>query len=330
MNIAQAKQIALERVLLHIGAEKDLIRSNQAEIWFKSPMRPAEKTASFKIDVLKNLWFDHGEGIGGNIITLGQKHLATESISDVLRWLDGIIGNLPKAKPIKAIQTPKKQVSSPIDSGLLLVKEKKISNQGLIAYASDRRIAPNVLYKFCREIYFKGKGEKPLFGIGIPNDLGGWEVRAAIGNFKAVVGSGKAISTIYGSEEIETIHVFEGLFDFLSKETFSPQSNKEAALLLNSGALVHHGIEKIKTDPRLKNAVNVRLWLQNDSIGKKTLHDICLALEQSHIVGDMSEHYSGYKDLNQSLIENPDKWRPSNGLKIYQESGIPFNSKPNY
>ncbi|MCB0458954.1 MAG: DNA primase, partial [Flavobacteriaceae bacterium] len=39
------------------------------EAWFLSPFR-SESQASFKVSKTKNRWYDHGTGIGGNVIDL--------------------------------------------------------------------------------------------------------------------------------------------------------------------------------------------------------------------------------------------------------------------
>lgn len=329
MNIAKARQIALERVLKYMQAEQDMTRGNASEMWFKSPLRPQESTASLKVDILKNLWYDHGSGQGGDIIKLVQEYLGGKSVSEALQWLRTTEGRLPQQKIKQALTASKKPQQSTSDRGLLLVKEKNITNPALLAYAANRRISDDVLHRYCREIYFKGKTEKTLFGIGFANDSGGYEVRGAIGNFKAFVGDHKDITTLYASNlNPDTLHVFEGYWDFLSKETFNPMTKKEASISLNSGNLMEKGIQKILSDPRLQEVQFVRLWLQNDDIGKKTLHRFCEALETSYSVGDMSEHYAGCKDLNQSLIENPSQWKPAGVKKVFDDTAWQQKPKP--
>lgn len=321
MNIAKARQIALERVLKYMQAEQDLTRGNTSEIWFKSPLRPEESTASLKVDISKNLWYDHGSGQGGDIIKLVQDYLGGKSVSEALQWLKTTEGRLPQQKIKQTLPASKKPQQSTSERGLLLVKEKNITNPALLAYAANRRISGDVLHRYCREIYFRGKTEKTLFGIGFANDSGGYEVRGAIGNFKAFVGDHKDITTLYGSDSNpDTLHVFEGYWDLLSKETFNPMTKKEASISLNSGNLMEKGIQKILSDPRLQEVQFVRLWLQNDDIGKKTLHRFCEALETDYSVGDMSEHYAGCKDLNQSLIENPSQWKPAGIKKVFDDT----------
>ena len=44
------------------------VKEKQGEAWYVSPFRPDERTPSFKIDLARNVWYDHGRGEGGTII----------------------------------------------------------------------------------------------------------------------------------------------------------------------------------------------------------------------------------------------------------------------
>src|SRR5699024_4133674 len=65
MNAKQAKQISLISILAQLKATK--YKETRRDIWYYSPFRN-EKTASFKVNRLKNIFYDFGEGIGGNVI----------------------------------------------------------------------------------------------------------------------------------------------------------------------------------------------------------------------------------------------------------------------
>jgi DNA primase len=43
------------------------VRKSGDEVWYFSPFRN-EKTASFKIKMSDNVWYDFGDGAGGNVI----------------------------------------------------------------------------------------------------------------------------------------------------------------------------------------------------------------------------------------------------------------------
>lgn len=325
MNAAQAREIDLPVLLAGLGYQAQ--PATRQGIWYLSPFRD-EKTPSFKVWQLSSgqwCWKDFGSGEGGNVIAFANRMIGKDTsdkgISDALAWLEKSGGGLAASRLKEATQHTKKPQETAFERGLVLVKEKRITHAALLAYAANRRIPEIVLHQYCREIYFKGKGEKRLFGIGFPNDSGGWEVRGAIGNFKAFVGDHKDITTLYGSDaDPDTIHLFEGYFDCLSKEAFSPMAENEASMCLNSGSLTEKAIQKIQQEPRLRNVKFIRLWLQNDAIGKKTVHRFCEAFEQGYSVGDMSVNYDDCKDLNQSLMENASKWQSASVRKMYHDT----------
>lgn len=67
MNIEQAKTISIAELLDKLNFKPLKIKGKRAT--YLSPIRQ-EKTASFNVDTEKNVWFDHGVGIGGDIVSL--------------------------------------------------------------------------------------------------------------------------------------------------------------------------------------------------------------------------------------------------------------------
>jgi DNA primase (bacterial type) len=65
MNISDNEKIT--DFLQEYGCQPTSIRGNNW--WYLSPLRD-EHTASFKVDVSKNVWYDFGLGKGGNLRTL--------------------------------------------------------------------------------------------------------------------------------------------------------------------------------------------------------------------------------------------------------------------
>ncbi|MBT1687384.1 CHC2 zinc finger domain-containing protein [Dawidia soli] len=72
LTCATARQIDLVYYLASLGYTPAKIRNN--DYWYLSPFRD-EKTPSFKIDRKLNVWYDHGEGTGGNLIDFGTRYL---------------------------------------------------------------------------------------------------------------------------------------------------------------------------------------------------------------------------------------------------------------
>ena len=85
MNIQEAKNIRLVDFLAGFGYEPVIQRRNS--VWYKSPFR-AEKKASFKVDLHKELWYDFGLGKGGDIITLAKEIYRTQDVSRALRCIE--------------------------------------------------------------------------------------------------------------------------------------------------------------------------------------------------------------------------------------------------
>jgi DNA primase len=69
LTCEDARQIDLVEYLAKLGHYPAKISMD--DYWYLSPLR-VEKTASFKVNRKMNLWFDHGTGIGGNLIDFGK------------------------------------------------------------------------------------------------------------------------------------------------------------------------------------------------------------------------------------------------------------------
>ncbi len=334
MNIAQAKQIPLEAALRHMGAEETKAKPDRSEIWYLSPLRE-EKTASFKINTEKNIWYDHGAGMGGDIIKLAQEH-TRGTVSEALQWLKTVPATITseKTKPRTTGQPGGTKEASTAGPVYELVKEKPLTNRTLITYAKSRGLQMELAEKHFREIHFKSKkSQKNLYGIGLQNDGGGWSVRGAIGDFKAVIAP-HGITTIYSQEEARTLDVFEGGFDYSTKEHLFPANKNAVALILNSASFAQAGIDKILADPKFQAVKLIRTWFDNDKRGDEITHQYALALHGRFDVGDMRENYNEpdlsnagqpYKDLNKWWTDCPtarqqqkQEFRPYN-MKFFEE-----------
>jgi hypothetical protein len=77
-TITQAKSIPLQKLVEHLGGRYSH-PDRKGDHWYFSPLRPEEKTASFKINEKRNTWHDFGlsntfahqnQGSGGDIVDL--------------------------------------------------------------------------------------------------------------------------------------------------------------------------------------------------------------------------------------------------------------------
>ena len=71
MNCAAANQVDMVQYLSLLGHQPQKI--NGADHWYLSPLQ-AEKNASFKVNAIKNKWYDHSLGTGGKRIDFAVKY----------------------------------------------------------------------------------------------------------------------------------------------------------------------------------------------------------------------------------------------------------------
>src|SRR5690606_31285523 len=83
INCESARAFPIEKALAKLGHFPQ--RTTEKEAWFLSPFR-SETQASFKVSRTINRWYDHGEGIGGNVIDLICRILKC-SVKEALEFL---------------------------------------------------------------------------------------------------------------------------------------------------------------------------------------------------------------------------------------------------
>ncbi|WP_445737285.1 toprim domain-containing protein [Mariniflexile sp.] len=274
INCETARNFSVVKTLEKLGHFPK--KTTEKEAWFLSPFR-SETQASFKVSKTKNRWYDHGEGIGGNVIDLVSKILKC-SINETLDFLnDGITDFSFQQQPI--FNENKNQID--------IVKVQDISHPALIQYASFRGISLRVLKTYCKEIRYKYK-ETPYFSIGLKNSKDGWELRNKL--FK---NSSSPKSCTYLKKNRNQLIILEGMFDLLSLATMNEDlMNTSDILILNSISFIK-GIEKYISEYPL-----ALLYLDNDIAGKKATQ--YLINTYNHVI-DQSSTYKNYKDLNDLL-----------------------------
>lgn len=277
MNATQAKKIQIKDFLHSIGIEPKRITGY--DYWYLSPIRQ-EKEPSFKVNNLKNMWFDYGFGIGGNIIDLVIK-LNECSVSDSLKILAGTLKIQPKVKEEQNISFFHQQnnVSN------LLVKELK--NIALLDYLEDRGIDYQVAQTYCKEVSYSIK-DKNYFGIGFKNDSGGYEVRNKYAKINLL---GKDITSIMNNSD--EVNVYEGFIDFLSNIIINPDEKLKSNIILNGLGLIQTLIDK------LKNFDKINIYFDNDTAGKNATSYLMNIFNNAK---DCSKFYSDFKDINDYLL----------------------------
>jgi len=278
MNCKEAKLIDIIAYLEKSGFKA--MKTTPKEVWFCSPFRN-ERTASFKVDIYKNVWIDFGENIGGTIIDFVMKYNKC-SVKEALEIL---------SKDIFPIhQQPK--IKKPIIT-YSIKKVTELTNKSLLEYLKDRKI--NLLFakQFCFQVHYSFANEKEYYGIGFMNNSGGIEVRNtfSIKYGKICLGK-KEITTI--KNNFKTVSMFESWSDFLSYLTLKNCIPNENFIILNSTSMIKNVIKIIA------NYSEIKVFLDNDAAGNIATDFLIKNIKNK--VTDNRIHYKNHKDLNEFLM----------------------------
>ncbi|GAA4930273.1 toprim domain-containing protein [Mucilaginibacter defluvii] len=304
INCDEAKALDMVLYLSLLGHEPQRVR--HPAYWFCSPFRQ-EKTASFKVDRIKNLWYDHGTGKGGDLINFGITYYNC-TVSQLLQKLTTQVNDFSfHQHQNKAILPAEKsflsEAENSTDSRILILKTRPIQQPDLIRYAAERYISLAVCGRYCKEVDFQLYGRKNT-AIGFPNNAGGYELRNA--HFKGS-SSPKDISFI--DEGATSLTVFEGFFNYLSLLEINASKTLPLTnfLVLNSLAF----LERAK--PLMDKHAQVFLYLDNDNSGIKATQQ--LVVNDNKKYKDLSAVYDGLKDLNEWLKRQPPRLKKGLGVR---------------
>lgn len=294
MNIEQAKSIPLAQILDILSRQPTQQKNHEA--WYLSPFRN-EKTASFKVNIPRNVWYDHGDGRGGDTISLVRFHLEDSgescTVSDALRWLTNMTGQAPRIMPVVPQEDDKPETPTHFIDHIQSIKHPL-----LIEYVEKRGIPLSVAQRYMKEVKVVNRETKKFFkALGMRNEDGGWEVRNEF--FKGSIGR-KNITVIRGSDpNSNEFHVFEGAFDFMS--AIIQQENGQH---FKGDTYISHSVSILpRVTPYVKDYERYEVgytWMDNDEAGKKAT----IALDDFFRTQDQLLHkpqnalYAPYKDVN--------------------------------
>lgn len=287
ISLREANQIDLVDYLAEMGYQPNKIRLE--EYWYLSPFRN-ENNASFKVDRSKNIWYDHGEGIGGKLIDFGIRYYHCQ--------LPELLAKLSCQFPFQQQIKPAITISTVQSVRPLKIREvHPVNSLDLFQYLKTRRIDFHMATTYCHEICFE-TGNKTGKALGFPNDQGGYELRNS--SFKASV-SPKAVTTLRNKGK--QLAVFEGFFDFLSFKSIHQNLDLPETdfLILNSTAFFE------KSRSVMEEYEKVDLFLDHDVTGERCTK---LGLSWGVKYRDESCLYTGHKDLNewvQFIGKRPEK-----------------------
>ncbi len=277
VTIQQIKRLSIRTYLSDCGILPH--KENSRYGFYFSPLRE-ERTPSFKVDYLQNLWYDFGLGEGGSIIDLVMR-LERCDFTQAIRLLGG-----NKGVPIAASVPPSVSPNVPT---LRILFDMPLRHPALVGYLSSRGIDPAIAAVYCREVHYAINGRE-YFAVGFRNDAGGWELRSEC--FKGSA-SPKHITTIdHGSD---TVVAFEGFMDFMS---YLKLKNSERLLI--DAVVLNSIVNTPKAFPFLERHSSIRLYFDNDDAGRKATAEIVARFRHIEVV-DRCELYRGFKDINEYL-----------------------------
>lgn len=297
LSFNEAKLIPIVDYLDKFGIMPTKISGN--DYWYFSPFRD-ERTPSFKVNAKKNLWYDHGLGVGGSIIDLGAR-LHQCSLSDFLEDLSDSNFSFTALTNEAPVQQP--------ENRLEILSVKSLSDPGLIQYLQERGIKFGTACQYCSEVEFAIKG-RSCIAIGFPTNSGSYELRNRW--FKGS-SSPKDVSLI--KADLDKICIVEGFMDFLSLRQLHDHHlnriiNESSFLVLNSLALLNRSI------PIIKNYRDVNVFFDNDHAGRDAKD---LLTGKGIHFNDASRFYRESKDVNEFLIK---KLKPENRIGISRSKGF--------
>ena len=264
---------------------------------FYSPFRE-EKTPSFEVNESRNVWMDWGTGTGGGVIDLvvALKGCTRSAAMDFL-------ASLSPVSPDEVLREPAAAVRH--EGGVAVNAVLPVTSRVLLSYAEGRRCIPrDILTMYCREVHYYHR-DRPVsgyYGIGFPNNAGGWTVRTALDASpwsKMVAGASSHTSvspdgTLCSRASSDSVAVFEGFMDFLSWLVLSggPLPRTDVCVL-NSCVNARGAMDYIGSHRRID------LWLDNDGAG-----DRCTELIASAFPGAADDRavYRDFNDLNDCLV----------------------------
>ncbi len=278
----QANQMDMVEYLEKLGFHPTKIIHN--DYWFLSPLRE-DKTASFKINRLKNVWYDHGLGKGGTLIDFGKLYYQC-TVKELLLRLENEKGNIVFLHPPKNTMAGERKETVSHAGKIAIVSASEITDPTLRNYLHSRKIPLAIANQFCSQVAFELHGKKHL-AIGFKNDNGGYELR----NYYFKGSSAPKEPKLILQKDSNNLAVFEGFFSFLSFQTLQQFKYQKVSELttLHAHSLVLNSVAFFeKSRALMEKHSNIHLFLDNDKTGKQCVQK---ALQWS----------AKYKDLSQRL-----------------------------
>lgn len=297
MTCDELKRIPLISILNYL--QIPCARMNSREAWLRNPFNGGnERTASTKVDIHRNIWYSHSDGLGGNNIDFLMKFLDTENLSTVLDWADERKNILSFHQQTVLDKVPIMQHEN--ERGYTILSVKPLGNKALTDYLTDvRKIDIEIARAYCQEIYYRTANGQTYFAVCFKNDAGGYELRNSYDKRSLLT---KGITTIDNGNK--DVVLFEGFTDLLSFMTLKKNAGKQ--YLNTNFCILNTTANLYKAYPFLERHNGITSYLDTDSSGLKSYHSLRTHFEKTHVVKngmeELQRRYSEIKDVNDYLI----------------------------
>lgn len=278
--IPYSNRISIRDFLARRGIQPKYERNGYG--MYLSPLRE-ERTPSFKVDYVRNLWYDFGLGEGGTLLTLVMRLERCDRYAAIRILSSGEIRQAESTSLSSGIyERPAVGGVSPVlrpaaVPALRILSDAPLRHPALVGYLASRGIVLSVAAAFCREVRYEVNG-RAFFAVGFRNDAGGWELRSE--RFKGG-SSPKHITTI--DNRSDTVIAFEGFMDFLAYLSLKhPERLRIDAAVLNSV------VNLPKAIPFLSRHPVIHAFFDNDEAGRKTTSDLIRLCPRSEVIDQSS------------------------------------------
>ncbi|MBN8857118.1 MAG: toprim domain-containing protein [Sphingobacteriales bacterium] len=311
MIFEEAKKVELIDLLASLGFTPDRIA--RQDYWYKSPFRN-ERTASLKVNRDRNIYYDHGEGKGGNVIDFTVRFFRCDVQEAVKKLLERRETNRFSFHQQHNITRQAGEKKDPGAGAIVITNRRSLQNNLLLSYLEHRKIPLEIAQRYCKEVDFLLYGrQQPV--IGFENRSGGFELRSP--TFK---GSSSPKDITFLDNGRRDIYVFEGFFDFLSFAVIRPQtgSGLTNCLVLNSLSFLE------KSRSLMEQHNKIFLFLDRDLSGRQSTQK-ALSWNQemaSAKYADGSDLYKYRDDLNAWLVAQSEQRKQPEHQRIYRGRGI--------
>lgn len=284
-NLLTAKELkeqgSLVDLLSRLGYQP--VPKRGREKMYISMLRDNDTNPSFSVNDDLGVWFDHGDGKGGNIIDFGLAYWKNLGFNEVVKKIQEVCS-------IEPVQQRAPRPRKPIKVQHVVERVKPLGTHPAITDYLKGRGVFEVAKFYLSEVYYYVEDEnevrKHYFAAGWLNENNSWEVRNRY--FKGCMGH-KGITFIPGHPKKAV--VFEGFINFLSWRYEHPEAD-HSVIVLNTLTLLQQGINKAKAFSSLD------IYFDRDKAGKSSSRDFLKALPYAT---DRSAVYDGFNDYNDKI-----------------------------